>query len=188
MPIIFGCQKFSLKVFLSICLIFCQFQPGGAYKSAAFLKQACSEAYCRKSSLMLRVSQNTSIQIKLFLLPLKKIVEKQLIIAYPRGKIPLRKIKTKRTMPPENCHRQTPAPREWPPSNKATLQEIQVVFQAQYDRMNYQTSQLRRIARSWMLLVQLSRRISQPGQAYKMGILEKIVNGLKFILRLIWWI
>ena len=39
-----------------------------------------------------------------------------------------------------------------------------------------------------MLLVQLSRRISQPGQAYKMGILEKIVNGLKFILRLIWWI
>ena len=188
MPIIFGCQKFSLKVFLSICLIFCQFQPGGAYKSAAFLKQACSEAYCRKASLMLRVSQNTSIQIKLFLLPLKKIVEKQLIIAYPRGKIPLRKIKTKRTMPPENCHRQTPAPREWPPSNKATLQEIQVVFQAQYDRMNYQTSQLRRIARSWMLLVQLSRRISQPGQAYKMGILEKIVNGLKFILRLIWWI
>ena len=54
--------------------------------------------------------------------------------------------------------------------------------------MNYQTSQLRRIARSWMLLVQLSRRISQPGQAYKMGILEKIVNGLKFILRLILWI
>ena len=76
MPIIFGCQKFSLKVFLSICLIFCQFQPGGAYKSAAFLKQACSEAYCRKASLMLRVSQNTSIQIKLFILPTKKIVEK----------------------------------------------------------------------------------------------------------------
>ena len=148
-------------------------------------KKACSKAYYIKASLMLRVSHNTSIQIKLFILPLKKIVEKQLIIAYPRGKIPLRKIKTKRTMPPENCHRQTPAPREWPPSNKATLQEIQVVFQAQYDRMNYQTSQLRRIARSWMLLVQLSRRISQPGQAYKMGILEKIVNGLKFILRLI---
>ena len=76
MPIIFGCQKFSLKVFLSICLIFCQFQPGGAYKSAAFLKQACSEAYCRKASLMLRVSQNTSIQIKLFILPMKNIVEK----------------------------------------------------------------------------------------------------------------
>ena len=182
MPIIFGCQKFSLKVLLNICLIFCQFQPGVAYKGAAFLKQVCSEAYCRKTCLMLRVSQNTSIQIKLCILPLKKIVEKQLIIAYPRGKIPLRKINTKRTMPPENCHRQTPPPREWPPSNKATLQEIQVVFQ-----VVYQTSQLRRIARSWMLLVQSSRCIPQPGQAYKMGILEKIVNGLKFILRFIWW-
>ena len=38
-----------------------------------------------------------------------------------------------------------------------------------------------------MLLVRTSKGISQPGQAYKMGILEKIVNGLKFILRLIWW-
>ena len=38
-----------------------------------------------------------------------------------------------------------------------------------------------------MLLVQASKDISQPGQAYKMGILEKIVNGLKFILRLTWW-
>ena len=37
-----------------------------------------------------------------------------------------------------------------------------------------------------MLLVQASKDIWQPGQAYKMGILEKIVNGLKFILRLIW--
>ena len=37
-----------------------------------------------------------------------------------------------------------------------------------------------------MLLVQASKDISQPGQAYKMKILEKIVNGLKFILRLIW--
>ena len=47
-----------------------------SYKSVAFLKKACSEAYCRKASLMLRVSQNTSIQIKLFILPMKKIVEK----------------------------------------------------------------------------------------------------------------
>ena len=38
-----------------------------------------------------------------------------------------------------------------------------------------------------MLLVQASKDISQPGQAYKMGILEKMVDGLKFILRLIWW-
>ena len=53
--------------------------------------------------------------------------------------------------------------------------------------MNYQTSQRRRIAHCWMLLVQASKDISQPGQAYKMGILEKMVDGLKFILRLIWW-
>ena len=185
------CQQFSdvkssaSGCCLSICLIFCQFQQALLIKVLLIRKKASSEAYCRKASLILRVSHNTSVQIKLFILPLKKIVEKQLIIAYPRGKIPLRKIKTKRTMPPENCHRQTPAPREWPPSNKATLQEIQVVFQAQYDRMNYQTSQLRRIAHCWMLLVQASNDISQPGQAYNMGILEKMVNGLKFILRLI---
>ena len=28
-------QKFSLRMLLSICLIFCQFQPGAAYKSVA---------------------------------------------------------------------------------------------------------------------------------------------------------
>ena len=38
-----------------------------------------------------------------------------------------------------------------------------------------------------MLLVQVSKGISEPGQAYRMGILAKIVNGVKFILRLIWW-
>ena len=38
-----------------------------------------------------------------------------------------------------------------------------------------------------MLLVHTSKDISQPDQACRMGILEKIVNGLKFILRLIWW-
>ena len=34
-----------------------------------------------------------------------------------------------------------------------------------------------------MLLVQASNGISQPRQAYKMGILEKIVNGLKVYLK-----
>ena len=53
--------------------------------------------------------------------------------------------------------------------------------------MNNQTSQLRRIVHCQMLLVQASKDISQPGRPYKMGILEKIVNGLKFILWLIWW-
>ena len=39
------------------------------------------------------------------------------------------------------------------------------------------TSQFRRIAHCWMLLVQVSKDILQPGQAFKMGIIEKIVNG-----------
>ena len=47
------------------------------------------------------------------------------------------------------------------------------------------TSQFRRIAHCWMLLVQVSKVILQPGQAYKMGILEKMVNGLTFVLSLI---
>ena len=121
MPIIFGCQKFSLKVFLSICLIFCQFQPGGAYKSAAFLKQACSEAYCRKASLMLRVSHNTSIQIKLFILPLKKIVEKQLIIAYQRGEISLKKLIPRKKCPQKIVPNKPPLPEN-------SIQEIKLPF------------------------------------------------------------
>ena len=32
------CQKLSLSVLLRICLIFCQFQPGVAYKSIAYKK------------------------------------------------------------------------------------------------------------------------------------------------------
>ena len=51
--------------------------------------------------------------------------------------------------------------------------------------MNYQTTLLRTIAHCWMLLVQASKDISLPGQAHKIRILEKIVNGLKFVLRLI---
>ena len=34
-------KKFSLRVLLSICLIFCQFQPGVAYKKVAYKKRAC---------------------------------------------------------------------------------------------------------------------------------------------------
>ena len=36
--IIFKSQKFSLRVLLSFRLIFCQFQPGVAYKSVAYKK------------------------------------------------------------------------------------------------------------------------------------------------------
>ena len=39
MQIIYKCQKFSLRVLLSLCLIFCQFQPGAAYKSIAYKKK-----------------------------------------------------------------------------------------------------------------------------------------------------
>ena len=38
-----------------------------------------------------------------------------------------------------------------------------------------------------MLLIQASKANSEPGQTYKIRILAKFVNGLKFILRLIWW-
>ena len=33
--------KFSLRVLFRICLILCQFQPGVAYKSAAYKKKTC---------------------------------------------------------------------------------------------------------------------------------------------------
>ena len=39
MWIIFKQQNFSLRVLLSICLIFCQFKPGVAYKSVASIKK-----------------------------------------------------------------------------------------------------------------------------------------------------
>ena len=85
-------------------------------------------------------------------------------------------------MSPESCPRQTPAPGEQSPRNKATLQEIGVVFQARYDRMNYQTSQLRRSTHCWMLLVQASKNISQPGQAYKMEFWRKqLILRLKIV-------
>ena len=41
MWIFFKQQKLNHRVLLSICLIFCQFQPGVAYKSVAY-KKACT--------------------------------------------------------------------------------------------------------------------------------------------------
>ena len=108
MPIVFICQKVSLGVLLSICLTFCQFQPGVAYKK----KKACSGAYCRKAFIMLKISHNASTYIKTFNLPLKKSFDKYLIIAHPRGGIPLtyliprekfsEKIAPGKTLLPEN--------------------------------------------------------------------------------------
>ena len=39
--IIFKYPKFSLRVLLSFCLSFCQFQFGVAYKSVAYIKKVC---------------------------------------------------------------------------------------------------------------------------------------------------
>ena len=33
-----ACEKFTLRVFFSSCLNFCQFQPSFAYKSVAYKK------------------------------------------------------------------------------------------------------------------------------------------------------
>ena len=47
--LLFGhlCQKFSLMVLLSFCLIFCKFQPSVAYKSVSY-KKACNFLKCLK--------------------------------------------------------------------------------------------------------------------------------------------
>ena len=45
--------------------------------------------------------------------------------------------------------------------------------------------QLRKIAYCEMLLIQASETNSEPSQVYKMGILAKIDNGFKLILKLI---
>ena len=50
--------------------------------------------------------------------------------------------------------------------------------------MNYQTSQLWRIPYSKVLLMQASEAHWEPSQAFKMGILAKVVNGLKLFLKL----
>ena len=40
--IIFKQHKFSFRVLLSICLIFCKFQPGIVYEGVAYKKRACN--------------------------------------------------------------------------------------------------------------------------------------------------
>ena len=61
MPVVFGRQKFSLRVLLSICFIFSNFRTALFIKVWLIRKKACSKAYCGKASFMLRVSHNTSI-------------------------------------------------------------------------------------------------------------------------------
>ena len=53
----FQTEKFSLRVLLSICLIFRLFQPGIAYKGVAYKKRVfrrCS-LLCPKSSIKIKI-------------------------------------------------------------------------------------------------------------------------------------
>ena len=74
----FRMSKVQSQDIAQYLLDFCQFQPGVANKSVAYRKKKRNEAYFRKASLVLRVSHNTSIQIKLFILPLKKFIKLQM--------------------------------------------------------------------------------------------------------------
>ena len=118
----FRMSKVQSQDIAQYLLDFCQFQPGVANKSVAYRKKKRNEAYFRKASLLLRVSHNTSIQIKLFILPLKKIVEKQLIIAYPRGEVPLLKNLISRAKCPQEITS------DKPPLPKNSLQGMKLLF------------------------------------------------------------
>ena len=61
MWIIFKYQKFSLRVLLRICLGFCQFQPGVAYKSVAYKKKACKRYISSSAYVTLRSWENASV-------------------------------------------------------------------------------------------------------------------------------
>ena len=54
------CLKFSLRVLLSFCLIFCHFQPGTAYKM--LLKKKCVSSNCnwKKRTLCLHLTFKTA--------------------------------------------------------------------------------------------------------------------------------
>ena len=45
------CQKVSLRVLLSFCLIFCRFQPVVAHKSVAYKKSVCRQIVIERSAL-----------------------------------------------------------------------------------------------------------------------------------------
>ena len=53
MRIIFKCQKFSFRVLLSVCLIFCQFQSGSVYKSGNQKKKKKKKKCVRLSVFVL---------------------------------------------------------------------------------------------------------------------------------------
>ena len=118
MPIVFGCRKFSLRVLISICLNFLPIPAWRCLKVLHIRKKACSEAYCRKASLMLRVSYNTFIQIKRFILPLKKTVEK----------FPLKKFVSREKCPQKIASDKPPLPENSLQGIKLSFRKFKLYF------------------------------------------------------------
>ena len=61
----FQIEKLSLRVLLTFCLIFCQFQPSVAYKSVAYERKACDGLIVMKrnsSNKNDKESQNYTLQ------------------------------------------------------------------------------------------------------------------------------
>ena len=54
------CQKFSLSVLLSFCLIFCQLQSGVTYKSVPWKKRVSSNYNWKKRTLCLHLTFKTA--------------------------------------------------------------------------------------------------------------------------------
>ena len=89
-------------------------------------------------------------QIWIFILPFKKIVDKLINYSLSQRKKALETFSKGKGAP----EKKSLSPRELHQKNKATLQEIQVIFKVQYEVMYYQISQVRRIAYCYMLLIQ----------------------------------
>ena len=120
MPIIFGCQKFSLRVLLNIWLIFCQFHPGVDYKSVAF-KKSVLWSLLQKSFPHVKTSQNTSIQIK-FYSPFEENCRE--IVNYclpPKGNLPLKNLIPREEYPQKIALDKPPVPEN-------SLQRIKLPF------------------------------------------------------------
>ena len=60
--LLFVCQKFSLRALLSFYLIFCQFQPGVAYKSVAYKKKLVYVPAIQKSTKELILISNLTVK------------------------------------------------------------------------------------------------------------------------------
>ena len=74
MRIIFKCQKFSFRVLLSVCLIFCQFQSGSAYKSGNQKKKKNKKKKKKKKK------KKTCVRLSVFVLFLMKRFHKNLLM------------------------------------------------------------------------------------------------------------